>query len=307
MMQLKTTTIQADETGPHLLVTGGVHGDEFEPMEAIRRLIDPERLILQRGQLTAVPIVNEPAFLRGERTGEDQLDLARVCPGDPNGTITEQIAHQLSELIRKADYYIDLHTGGSTMRVLPLAGYVLHPQEEILDQQREMALAFNLPIVWGTDHRLPGRSLSVARDYGVPAIYTEYQGGARCDPQGIEAYVQGCLNIVGSLGMIEHEQPASQVSHVVEDPRENSGYLQICHRSPMTGYFDPAVQLGDHITSGAPLGTVCDAAGKTRKVILAEQTGLVIVLKSFPRIRQDESLAVILETDLSRPLPASSD
>ena len=74
-----------------------------------------------------MPIVNEPAFLRGERTAEDQLDLARVCPGNPDGSITEQIAHQLSELIREADYYIDLHTGGTTLRVLPLVGYVLHP------------------------------------------------------------------------------------------------------------------------------------------------------------------------------------
>ena len=40
-MSLKTVTIQAADVGPHLLITGGVHGDEFEPMAAIRRLIDP--------------------------------------------------------------------------------------------------------------------------------------------------------------------------------------------------------------------------------------------------------------------------
>lgn len=296
-MSLKTVTIQAADVGPHLLITGGVHGDEFEPMAAIRRLIDPELLNLRCGKLTCVPIVNEPAFLRGERTAEDQLDLARVCPGNPDGSITEQIAHQLSELIREADYYIDLHTGGTTLRVLPLVGYVLHPQAEILDQQRAMAKTFNLPIVWGTDHRLPGRSLSVARDHGIPAIYTEYQGGARCDLQGVEAYVQGCLNVLGSLGMIDHTQPPSRVRHLVEDPRENSGHLQICHRSPMTGYFEPTVELGDSITAGRQLGTVCDVTGETRQVVLAEQSGLVIVLKSFPRVLQDESLAVILETD----------
>ena len=171
------------------------------------------------------------------------------------------------------------------------------PQAEILDQQRAMAKTFNLPIVWGTDHRLPGRSLSVARDHGIPAIYTEYQGGARCDLQGVEAYVQGCLNVLGSLGMIDHTQPPSRVRHLVEDPRENSGHLQICHRSPMTGYFEPTVELGDSITAGRQLGTVCDVTGETRQVVLAEQSGLVIVLKSFPRVLQDESLAVILETD----------
>lgn len=305
-MQLKTITSKAAQEGPHLLITGGVHGDEFEPMAALRRLAGPELPPLQRGQLTLVPVVNEPAFLRGHRTGDDELDLARTCPGDPHGSVTEQIAHQLSELIQRADYYIDLHTGGTTLQVLPLAGYVLHPQQDILDQQRAMAQAFNLPIIWGTDHRLPGRSLSVARDCGVPAIYTEYLGGGQSDPAGVDAYVQGCLNVMGSLGMIDHEQPPSKVCHVVEDPREHSGHMQICHRSPMTGFFQPTIQLGDHITAGMPLGTVCDLVGERRETVLAEQTGLVIVLKTFPRVSEDEALAVILETDLELDAPDSA-
>ena len=47
-------------------------------------------------------------------------------------------------LIRAADYYIDLHTGGTRLRVLPLAGYSLHPDRRILEVQRRMARAFGL-------------------------------------------------------------------------------------------------------------------------------------------------------------------
>ncbi|MDE0734200.1 MAG: M14 family metallopeptidase [Pirellulaceae bacterium] len=299
-MMLKTTCREATEPGPHLLITGGVHGDEFEPMAAIRQLIASPSLKLLRGKLTLVPVVNEPAFLRGHRAGPDDQDLARTCPGDPNGSTTEQIAHALSALIQAADHYIDLHTGGTTLQVLPMVGYVMHPDPEILEQQRAMARAFNLPIIWGTDHRLPGRSLSVARDCGVPAIYTEYLGGARCDPGGVEAYVKGCLNVMESLEMIDHEPPASRIRHIVEDRRENSGHMQICHRSPLTGYFEPAVQLGEHITAGAPLGTVSDLLGEKREVVSAEQTGLVLVLKTFPRVEQEDALAVILETELDQ-------
>ncbi len=52
--------------GPHLLVTAAVHGDEYEGVEALRRLIrevDPERLT---GRLTVVPVVNESAHGRGD-------------------------------------------------------------------------------------------------------------------------------------------------------------------------------------------------------------------------------------------------
>ena len=37
MIQSKTISGQAD--GPHLLITAGVHGDEFEPMAAARALL----------------------------------------------------------------------------------------------------------------------------------------------------------------------------------------------------------------------------------------------------------------------------
>ena len=197
------------EPGPHVLITGGVHGDEFEPMAAVRRLIARFRESPPpRGSVTLVPVVNEPAFRRGSRVAEDGLDLARTCPGRADGSVTERIAHELSELIRAADYYIDLHTGGTRLRVLPLVGYTLHPDPAVLAAQRRMARAFGLPVVWGTDPSLEGRSLSVARDAKVPAIYAEYHGGGGCDPAGVEAYVAGCLRVLADVGVID-DAPAA--------------------------------------------------------------------------------------------------
>ncbi len=62
-MKLALEKIVGDEPGPHLLITGGVHGDEFEPMAAIRRLIGPLRAGRICGRVTLVPVVNEPAFV----------------------------------------------------------------------------------------------------------------------------------------------------------------------------------------------------------------------------------------------------
>jgi predicted deacylase len=111
---LQTLRIEGTRPGPHLLITGGVHGDEFEPMVAIRRLaarVKPRDL---HGTLTLVPVVNEAAFLLGQRVADDGLDLARTFPGRADGSITERVAFAASELIRTADAFIDLHTGGTT-------------------------------------------------------------------------------------------------------------------------------------------------------------------------------------------------
>jgi hypothetical protein len=37
---LNELTVTGKQTGPHLLITSGIHGDEFEPMEASRRVFN---------------------------------------------------------------------------------------------------------------------------------------------------------------------------------------------------------------------------------------------------------------------------
>lgn len=300
-LELRSRVFGGKVPGPHLLITGGVHGDEFEPMAAIRRLMERPELAKLRGTLTLVPVVNEAAFARGHRASEDGLDLARTCPGNPAGSVTERTAHALSGLIRSADYYIDLHTGGTTLSVWPLTGYMLHPRGDVLDKQRSMARAFNLPVVWGTEASLNGRSMSVARDANVPAIYAEYLGGGQCSGEGVEAYLAGCLNVMGWLGMIERRAPPSLVKHVVEDTRVGSGHMQRCHPAPADGYFEPAIRLGEFVLSGQTLGYLVDALGSERRPIAAAEEGLVIVLRTFPAVKAGESLAVIMEDQASTP------
>jgi predicted deacylase len=286
--------------GPHLLITGGVHGDEFEAMAALRLLAGAFRPVnplhpLKKGALTLVPVVNQAAYLHGTRNAPDGLDLARTCPGDAEGSVTERTAHALSRLIRAADAYIDLHSGGTAFSVLPMTGYNLHPNAGVLERQRAMARAFNLPIVWGTSPELDGRSLSVARDAGVPAIYAEYHGSAGCDPRGARAYVDGCLNVMALLEMIDMPAPTCRVEHALEDPRPGSGHMQVCNPSPITGFFQPAVELGHHVGAGDLLGTVTDEVGATTREIRAPHRGIVLVLRTFPRVLQGESIGVVLE------------
>ena len=294
-IQLQSITIEGQKNGPNLLILGGIHGDEFESMWAIRRLksaLLPEAL---RGSVTLVPVVNEGAFWRGERTAEDELDLARTCPGRADGSITERVAHAVSALIREADYLIDLHSGGLIMQFYPTAGYTLHPDKDVLDVQRRMARAFNMPIIWGTTSRLDGRTLSVARDARIPAIYAEWMGGGTCDPAGVEGYFEGCMNVMGELDMIERTQPASRTEHVVEDDRDNAGVIQANYSAPFAGFFEPNIKLMDPVKPGDLIGVVTDHLGERREEIRSVQEGLVLCLRVYNRVYAGESLGAVLE------------
>lgn len=268
--------------------------------ELIRRF---ENLNKLRGKLTLVPVVNEAAFHRGHRCAEDGKDLARTCPGDPDGSITERTAHSLSSLIEAADYYIDLHTGGTELAVLPLAGYVLHPDKNILDTQRRMARAFRLPFVWGTSAELQGRSLSVARDAAIPAIYVEYLGAhreaieiashalSREEPE--HPIVTGCLNVMRSIGLFDGASIPEIPQIVVEDSRPQSGHMQICHPAPITGFLKPLVDLGEFVEKDRPIAEITPIDEGTPVFVLAAESGTVVVLRDYPRINEGDSTAVI--------------
>lgn len=287
-------TVELGAGEPRVLITGGVHGDEYEPMFAVRALLRQLEQETPRGTVILAPVVNVSAFLRGERVGEDGLDLARTCPGGPDGTLTERVAHQLSTLIRGVDYYLDLHTGGRRLRVWPLTGYTLHPDPEVLSAQRRMARAFGLPFIWGTDPDLPGRSLSIARQANVPALYAEYGGGDEVDPDGIEAYVSGCLNVLRELGVLGNVPPRRTDPLIVEDPTPGSGHMQVCHPIPVDGYWQPRARCGQRVRTGEPLGTVSDALGRRVIEVPAERDGLVVVLRTCPSVLAGESAGVVV-------------
>lgn len=304
--QLELREFGGHRDGPRLLVTAGIHGDEYLPMLAVHQLIgrfdaDAQLRERLRGTLTLIPIVNRPAYRRGHRCGDDQKDLARSCPGCEDGSPTEQIAFALSRRIQAADYYVDLHTGGQELCVTPLAGYVLHPDTDILDQQRELAAAFQLPLLWGTSADLPGRSLSVARDCQVPAIYVEYLGGYRelteIARREVDApshpLVSGCWNVMRHLGILNEPEQPSEPQQCIEDWRSGSGHMQVCNPAPATGFLIPQVQLGQKVAVGDLLAEIVSETSQQTCRVLSQEQGKVVVIRDYPRIIEGDAVAVI--------------
>jgi predicted deacylase len=285
--------------GPVILITAGVHGDEFEPILALYRLSARLPQVLTCGSVITMPVVNGGAVRSGTRCGPDGQDLARICPGDPLGTPAERDANAVSRLIRSSDYLIDLHTGGRILDIHPMAGYMIHPDPSILARQREMARAFGLPLIWGTDPAPNGRTLSVARDAGIPSMYVEYGGGSVVRPHIEEAYVEGCLRVLALLGLVSPEttKPAASVTCWVEDARPNQGHLQSKMPSPADGIFVAAVVLGQEVVRGDLWGYVFDPFRGDRREVFAEDDGLVLFLRAEAIVRAGDSLGGICVID----------
>ena len=100
--------------GPTLTLLAGIHGCEYASMAAVRAFMrDIERAPLS-GRIRALPIVDLSAFRTRSPfvSPADGKNLNRCFPGDPAGTVTDQLAHEVfTSLILGSDAVVDLHAG----------------------------------------------------------------------------------------------------------------------------------------------------------------------------------------------------
>jgi uncharacterized protein len=133
--------------GPTALFSAGTHCDEYEGQVALCNMaksLRPDRI---RGRVILLPAANFPAAMVGRRTSPiDEGNLNRVFPGDPDGSVTEQIAYFIeTELAAAADLICDLHSGGSSLVYVPTALIKRDTDAEMFARRLAMLRAFGAP------------------------------------------------------------------------------------------------------------------------------------------------------------------
>ena len=284
-------TTQAAESGPHVVVLGGVHGDETQgPLAAGRLAAGPTRLI--RGSIDIVPVCHEAAFAADSRTNPtDNGNLARVFPGDIDGGPTAQLAHHLyTEVLAGADLLIDLHTSGQSHDMPLLAGYQADTAATgSLAQQA--ASVFGADFVWRHPGRSEGRTVSVVDQ----AIYVECSGGGSMSPASVEAYVAGVQRVLAMMDMvaIAPPDPARAAIHVTGDGDLDRDMISVRH----AGMFVTDLVSGAKVEAGQLLGMVVTTGGQVLEEIQAPYEAWVMAVKRRPPVIRDDLVVCLATSD----------
>ena len=130
--ELPISIIKGGKTGPVFTILAGVHGYEYPPIistQAIMQEINPKEL---SGTLVIIPIANKGSFFG--RTPYinpmDDKNLNKTFPGNPEGSITEQIAHFITKnIIDVTDIFLDIHGGDSPEDLIPFVCYYNNEQK----------------------------------------------------------------------------------------------------------------------------------------------------------------------------------
>ena len=122
-LTIPVTLINGSGEGKVLLLTAGVHPDEYPGIAAAIQLsqeLQPEEI---HGGVVIVPMTNYSGFQakKGSHIPADGKNLNRLFPGDPNGTEGDRLAWAITQDFHSVcDYNIDLHSGGIDEEMKPL-------------------------------------------------------------------------------------------------------------------------------------------------------------------------------------------
>lgn len=293
-------TVLARGEGPTVLVLGGNHGDEYQGQIAAMRLARELTPDVIHGRLILIPSLNFPAARAATRLSPlDGMNMNRAFPGNAEGSVTSQIAHYLTHtLFPMSDAVIDIHSGGRSMDFVPCSHMHLVPDQSQRRKMLEAMLAWNTDFSFlYTDIAGSGLLPVEAENQGKTVVTTELGGGEGV-PASVHRIAQGGLrNVLIHLGVLEGElQTRASLGKppaILTQALHADNYLL----APESGVFEVAVDLGDRVSRGQPVGYIhhLERPDREPETIESSRDGFLITARVPCLTQQGDCVAVIGE------------
>ena len=242
-------------SGPTVILEGGNHGDEYEGpivISELMRTLDPAMV---QGRLILMPANNVHAAMAGHRTSPvDGLNFNRTFPGDPLGTITQQISAYVHDYIfPHGDAFLDLHSGGSSLDIIPSA--IIEPSQDpaLLEKNIAAVRAFGAPMtVVIANMGDPRTATAAAVRAGLVTVGTEMGGGGTVSLDALHICRRGVRNVLAHFGVLPSSMATPPDTSTILELPGGKAYVF----ASMEGVFEPFHQNGEKVSAGQPAGLV---------------------------------------------------
>jgi hypothetical protein len=210
---------RAKKDGPCILITGGIHGDEFNGVEIVRQIISKKYNKPTCGTIICIPVVNIFGFLNQSREFPDGRDLNRVFPGNKRGSLASRFAYNLmAEVVPHIDYCIDFHTGGRER--------FNAPQIRINDDKEtiELAEVFGAPFILKSKNREKSFRDSCVKK-GKKVLLFEGGKSLSLNNEITSVGVSGALKVMQHLGIRDYTKELKDYNKI----KKTTQYLLKSH------------------------------------------------------------------------------
>ncbi|HMR43605.1 MAG TPA: succinylglutamate desuccinylase/aspartoacylase family protein [Saprospiraceae bacterium] len=276
-INLNTFVYRGKKSGPTLLVLAGVHGDEINGVEIVRRAIAGgifERLT--RGNVIAIPVLNIFGFINFSRDVPDGKDVNRSFPGESSGSLASRVAFTFSKkILPLIDFGVDFHTGGRSLYNFPQVRFSKgHPQS------LEMAKNFGAPFSLAS--KPIAKSLrKTGIEQNKPIIVFEGGESLRLDGLAIQKGLEGLQNLLYK----------NEMADKISEPKTTAVFENTSwERAPRSGIFVWSKSSGTPVKKGEPLGFIGDPYGQEKIMIRAKKDGYIVGHNNAPVVSQGDAL-----------------
>lgn len=277
---------RAKKDGPCILLTGGIHGDEFNGIEIVRQIISKEYNKPKTGTIICIPVVNTFGFLNQSREFPDGRDLNRVFPGSKGGSLASRFAYNLmTQIIPHIDYCIDFHTGGRER--------FNAPQIRINDDPEtiELAEVFGAPFILKSKNREKSFRDSCVKK-GKKVLLFEGGKSLSLNNDITSAGIFGALNVMQHLGIRDYTEELKDYTTKSKARSmliEKSSWV----RARYSGMYHPIAQTGSFIQKGDVIGSVSGPYGDFERELKAPHSGYIICTNESAIVNQGDALVHI--------------
>jgi len=277
MINMPIHVYRSKVEGPTLLLSGGLHGDEVNGIETIRRMIAEgffDKIIA--GTVIAIPILNLFGFLNYSRDVPDGKDVNRSFPGSSTGSLASRVAYRLTKnILPLIDYGIDFHTGGAQRTNYPQVRF-----SSVDKNSKLIADAFGAPYTLNSN-LIPKSLRHQSSKMGKPIIVYEGGESLRIDEFAIEEATQGTKRVMQYLGMVSEKFEQKDSIYCAD-----TNWV----RAQRSGIFKPFIISGEQVQKGQPIGVINDPFGHYEIKVIANATGHVIGHNNSPVTLQGDAL-----------------
>lgn len=275
---------RAAAEGPVLLLMAGMHGDEVNGTEIIRRMISRGLLRPQSGSVIALPLLNIYGFINFARYVPDGKDVNRSFPGSETGSLASRMAHFVTNEILPLmiDYGVDFHTGGGMIFNYPQVRCVFDREQNLA-----MGKAFAPPLLINAPLR--DKSLrQQAEKTGKTILVYEAGESMRFDEHAIQEGLGGTLRLMNHLGMAGESPPTTEPTRLIV----SDTWVRALH----AGFFHPTVAPGDTVVQGQLLGYLTGPDGTDLDPVNSLHPSIIISVNNMPVVNVGDALLHLSKT-----------
>jgi predicted deacylase len=271
-------------------IVTGTHGDELEGQyvcACLAKLLNNEKQKLS-GIVDIYPAIN-PLGIDSVTRGFPlfDLDMNRIFPGSPTGSLAEAAAYDVVRDIEGADICIDIHSSNIFLREIPQIRVSEQTEAVLLPY----ALMLNVDLIWiHTAATVLESTLAHTLNMrGVKTLVVEMGVGMRITENYCMQLLDGILNLLHELGMWSVQMRQIRAPIVSKD--RGVGFLN----SDAAGIFIPSVTHGNYVRAGDLVGKVFDPlTGNIVESPVSPCDGLLFTLREYPVVFGGSLLARIM-------------